>query len=91
MVLEYEEDIQEKQSCCGIDHLQGSKFHWSVDGGMIQMWIVIVKESLFKFLSDNLAEDGVSSRETIACISLKMEILQFLWKEEYFHANWTAF
>ena len=57
---------------------------------MIQMWIVIVKDSLFKFLLNHLAEDGVFSRETTAYISLNMEILQFLWKEEYFDAK-TAF
>ena len=42
------------------------------------MWIVIVKASFFKFLLDHPAEDSATcwnfSRETTACISLKMEI-----------------
>ena len=43
-----------------------------------QMWIVIVKASFIKFLLDHPAEDSATcwnfSRETTACISLKMEI-----------------
>ena len=58
--------------CSGIDHLQGSEFHWSVDGvtnvdcnSQSQLLQILIGSSCWRWKF---------SRETTACISLKMEI-----------------